>query len=71
MSQDTLRRIINGKFNNLDWSFLIKRTQKINKQQVEKMKELSKKGYSHNKIGELIGVSQQCVSYWFKKLSNE
>ena len=71
MSQDTLRRIINGKFNNLNWSFLIKRTQKINKQQVEKMKELSKKGYSHNKIGELIGVSQQCVSYWFKKLSNE
>lgn len=71
MSQDTLRRIINGKFNNLDWSFLIKRTQKINKQQIEKMKELNKKGYSHNKIGELIGVSQQCVSYWFKKLSNE
>lgn len=71
MSQDTLRRIINGKFNDLDWSFLIKRTQKINKKQIEQMKELEGKGYSHKKIGSIIGVSQQCISYWLKKFDNE
>jgi group I intron endonuclease len=71
MSQDTLRRIINGKFNNLDWSFLIKRTQKINKKQIEKIVELKNKGTSHKKIGEVLNVSQQCVSYWLKKINNE
>ena len=49
MSQDTLRRIINGKFNNLDWSFLFKRTQKINKKQLEMIKFLRSKGYSGKK----------------------
>ena len=67
MSQDTLRRIINGKFNDLDWSFLLKRTQKINKKQLEKMKELINNGYTHKEIGNVLNVSQQCVSYWIKK----
>jgi len=71
MSQDTLRRIINGKFNDLDWSFLIKRSQKINKKEVKQMKKLKLNGYSHKKIGEVIGVSQQCISYWLKKFDNE
>lgn len=71
MSQDTLRRIINGKFNDLDWSFLLKRTQKINKKELKQMQELKEKGYSHKEIGRVIGASQQCVSYWLKKLDNK
>ena len=66
---DTLRRIINGKWNNLDWSFILKRAQIVNNEVINEIIYLySVKGESTKKIGMELKMSQQNISYWVKKL---
>lgn len=68
-SQDTIRRIINGKYNSLDWSFIVKKSHKFNKQKLEELLKYKSLNYTGKQIAEIFNVSQQCISYWINKLN--
>lgn len=68
ISQDTLRRVINGKFNSLDWSFITKRSQKFNEDKLNLLYKLYMEDKTHLEISKILNVSQQAVSYRLKEL---
>jgi methylphosphotriester-DNA--protein-cysteine methyltransferase len=69
ISNDTIRRLYKGKFNKLDWSFLIKRRHSINSISFQKMKQMLLDGYFTNEIADYLDINHRYIPDLFKSLA--
>ncbi len=68
ISNDTIRRLYKGKFNNLDWSFLIRRRKNVNVVMFEKMKQMLLDGKFIADVAAELKINEKYIPDLFKAL---